>query len=552
MSPSHPSPIVPPPLPSHSSEAVRKNDILLINPFYPKDPVASFGKHVLTPTLALTSLAANTPGPWKVRHWDENLLQGPAPTEPVPEVVGITVHLTFARRAYALADRYRRMGAKVILGGLHVTAMPEEALQHADAIVVGEGVHTWPVVLSDIRNGTLRRRYDGSYRASYADDPIPDRSILPRNGFLTRASVIATRGCANRCGFCYLATRGLRMPYQRKPVRLVLEEIEALGERYVVFTDNNLTADGRYAHELCAGLAKLGIVWSAAITIDAARDESLVRAMAASGCQGVFVGLETVVGDNLREAGKRTMAPEDYGLHVDRLQGAGIQVNGSFVFGFDHDGPDIFERTVEWIEEHALSCATFHILTPYPGTPLFRKLDEEGRILTREWSLYDTGHAVFRPKNMTPAQLEEGYRRAYRRLFGHASIWRRRPDGWLDASAYLAMAYLYKRANPMWAYLIRHELTRTAWRPLVLATWAKSRLRRSLEAHNAKQHPSVRSQKKGIGWSQNAFTQVSNRLTHVPPMSSHTVSPGPESGPEPGRQQMTPTSPQSWVVGLAQ
>ena len=471
-----PSPVHPPALPNIVNPHVERGAVLLLNPFYPKDPVASFGKHVLTPTLALTSLAAATPLPWRVQLWDENLLQGPAPAEPVPEVVGITVHLTFARRAYALADRYRSLGAKVVLGGLHVTSMPEECLPHADAIVVGEGVHTWPRVLADLRAGCLQRRYEGSYRTPYASDPLPDRSVLSRNGYLTPASIIATRGCSNRCGFCYLATRGLRMPYQRKPVHKVIDEIAGTGERYVVFTDNNLTADPSYALELCEGLGKLGIVWSAAVTIDTAKNMRLVRAMARSGCQGVFVGLESVVGDNLRDAGKRTMDPSEYGVHVERFHDVGIQVNGSFVFGFDHDRLDVFDETVAWIESQRLSCATFHILTPYPGTPLFRKLEQEGRILTREWSLYDTGHAVFRPKHMTPQQLEDGYARAYRRLFSHDSIWRRRPAGLMDAMSYLGMAYLYKRANPMWTFLIRRRLTRKAWRPFVLATWAKARL----------------------------------------------------------------------------
>ena len=472
-----PSPLVAPPLPHDTTRRIARGSVLLLNPFYPKDPVASFGKHVLTPTLALTSIAGATPSPWRVSCWDENLLQGVAPSDPVPEVVGITVHLTFARRAYALADAYRRLGAKVVLGGLHVTACPEEAAQHADAIVVGEGVHAWPHVLADVRAGALRSRYDGSYRVAYASDPPVDRSVLPRGAFLTPASIIATRGCSNRCGFCYLATRGLRMPYQQRHIEQVVEDIRSTGERYVVFTDNNLTADNAFAHALCEALEPLGIVWSAAVTIDAARDRALVDKMARSGCQGVFVGFESVVGENLIDAGKRTMPPSLYARHVRLFHDVGIQVNGSFVFGFDHDRPSVFADTVAWIEDNRLACATFHILTPYPGTPLYRKLEQEGRLLTREWALYDTGHAVFRPKHMSAAQLEEGYAWAYRRLFSHGSIWRRRPDGAVDAAAYLGMAYLYKRANPLWTWLIRHERTRAVWRPLVLASWAKGRLR---------------------------------------------------------------------------
>ena len=189
---------------------------LLINPFYPKDPRASFGKHVLTPTLALTSLAATTPAHWEVRYWDENLLQGPPPAPPVPQVVGITVHLTFARRAYELAAWFRARGSIVIMGGLHVLSCPDEVLAHADAIALGDGVQLWPQILADIENGTLKRRYSADYTRPYSADPPARRAILPRDAFLTTTSVIATRGCHNRCGFCYLSTEGLHMPYRMR------------------------------------------------------------------------------------------------------------------------------------------------------------------------------------------------------------------------------------------------------------------------------------------------------------------------------------------------
>ena len=182
---------------------------LLINPFYVKEAHASFGKHVLTPSLALTSIAGATPPEWELSYWDENLLQGPPPWQPFPQVVGITVHLTFARRAYALADWYRSRGARVILGGLHIQACPEEAAAHADALVIGDGVQTWPQVLRDVAAGTLQARYHGDYRRSYRDDPPPRRGLIPRQDFLTTTSLIATRGCHSRCEFCYLSTEGL-------------------------------------------------------------------------------------------------------------------------------------------------------------------------------------------------------------------------------------------------------------------------------------------------------------------------------------------------------
>ncbi len=448
----------------------RPRAALLINPFYPKDPHASFGKHVLTPTLALTSIAASTPPDWEVRYWDENLLQGPPPWEPFPQVVGITVHLTFAERAYALARWYRARGAKVVFGGLHVLSCPDEVWPHADAIVVGEGVHAWPEVLRDVEAGTLRPVYHGSYRRPYRDDPPPRRDLLPRDSFLTTTSLIATRGCHNRCGFCYLATERLHMPYLTRDVEQVVEEFRADGQPYAVFVDNNLGSRPEYLRRLCRALLPLEKIWSAAVTIDVTDDPSLVREMALAGCTGVFIGFESLQNDNIADSKKKSPRTEDYARRVEVLHKNGIQVNGSFVLGFDHDRPDVFERTVEWIEANRLECATFHILTPYPGTPLFAQMEAEGRILHRDWAHYDTGHVVFRPKHMTAEQLAEGYAWCYRRLFSHASIWRRRPADVRAVPPYLAMSYLYKRSNWLWYWLIRRRLTAAVWRGLVELT----------------------------------------------------------------------------------
>jgi radical SAM superfamily enzyme YgiQ (UPF0313 family) len=458
------APNLDPPQPGHP---VRSRYALLVNPFYPKDPRASFGKHVLTPTLALTSIVGATPPHWDVQYWDENLLQGPPPADPLPEVVGITVHLTFARRAYALAAWYRAQGSYVILGGLHVLSCPEEALRHADAIAIGDGVQLWPKILADVETGCLRTRYEADFSRPYAADPPARRGILPRESFLTTSSVIATRGCHNRCGFCYLSTDGLHMPYRMRNVQQVVDEIAADHQPYVVFVDNNLGSRPDYLRALCAALRPLKIIWSAAVTIDVTNDPALVRDMALAGCTGVFVGFESLNGGNLIDARKKTPAPEDYARRVAVLHRYSIQVNGSFVLGFDHDQPDVFERTVDWIETNRLECATFHILTPYPGTPLFRQLDAEGRILHRNWNRYDTAHVVFQPRHMSPEELDQGYAWCYERLFSHRSIWKRRPTDPRAVLAYLGMSYLYKRSNRFWHLLIRHRLTGSVWRPLI-------------------------------------------------------------------------------------
>jgi radical SAM superfamily enzyme YgiQ (UPF0313 family) len=208
----------------------------------------------------------------------------------------------------------------------------------------------------------------------------------------------------------------------------------------------------------------------AAVTIDVTDDVRLVREMALAGCTGVFIGFESLTGDNLTDARKNTPRPEDYARRVRILHEHGIQVNGSFVVGFDHDRPDCFARTADWIEANRLECATFHILTPYPGTPLFRRMEMEGRLLHKDWSQYDTAHVVFRPRWMTPEELAAGYAWCYQRLFSHRSIWHRRPTDPRAVVPYRAMAYLYKRSNRIWHFLIRHQATHAVWRPLVEIT----------------------------------------------------------------------------------
>jgi radical SAM superfamily enzyme YgiQ (UPF0313 family) len=478
--------------PATASGPIQPRYALLVNPYYPKDPNASFGKHVLTPTLALTSFAAVTPEHWQVRYWDENLLDGRPPFAPMPEVVGITVHLTFAKRAFELAGWYRRRGSLVVLGGLHVLSCPDECAPHADALALGDGVQLWPRILADVEKESLKVRYSANFDNEYQLDPAPRRSLLPRKSFLTTTSLIATRGCHNRCGFCYLSTDGLRMPYRMRDPLQIAAEFSADRQPYGVFIDNNLGSNREYFGALCSALRPLDKIWSCAVSIDVTDDPSLVRAMALAGCTGVFVGFESLSDENLIEARKKTPKTADYARRVRLFHENGIQVNGSFVLGFDHDQSDVFARTADWVEQNRLECATFHILTPYPATPLFRQMESERRLLHKDWTLYDTAHAVFRPRHMSPEELEEGYAWIYQRLFSHSSIWRRRPEDWRSVAPYLAMSYLYKRSNRLWRFLIQSHLVQTVWRPLIeLSRIRHVRLRQELLAREVSPRAAV-------------------------------------------------------------
>jgi radical SAM superfamily enzyme YgiQ (UPF0313 family) len=486
---------VPPELPSEKGPPPAPRHALLLNPFYPKDPHASYGKHVLTPSLALTSVAAATPAHWQVAYWDENLLQGPPPSNPMPQIVGITVHLTFAQRAYELAAWYRARGATIVLGGLHALSCPDEVAPHADALAIGDGVQLWPKILADFEAGRLQKTYHAAYTNEYRTDPAPRRDLVPRGSFLTTASLIATRGCHNRCGFCYLATDGLQMPYRMREAEQVVREFRDSGEPYAVFIDNNLGSKPEYLRLLCRAMRPLEKIWSAAVTLDVSDDPSLVREMALAGCTGVFIGFESLSNSNLSEAHKKTPRTEDYARRVRIFHDNGIQVNGSFVLGFDDDRKDSFAQLAQWIEETRLECSTFHILTPYPGTPLFRKMEAEGRLLHKNWSLYDTAHVVFRPRHMTPEELQQGYGWLYHRLFSHQSIWKRRPMDTRAVLPYLAMSYLYKKSNFMWHMLIRTRLTHAVWRPIVEYTRRRHvKFRARLAANESAHQPPVRAQ----------------------------------------------------------
>jgi len=260
------------------------------------------------------------------------------------------------------------------------------------------------------------------------------------------------------------------MPYRARDPEDIRRQIAADGQPYAVFIDNNLGSQPEYLRTLCRALRPLEKIWSAAVTLDVTDDPGLVREMALSGCTGVFIGFETLTDANLVQARKGTPRAEEYARRVRLLRDHGIQVNGSFVVGFDGDRKESFAELADWIESNCLECATFHILTPYPGTPLFRQFEAEGRLLHCDWDKYDTAHVVFRPKQMTPEQLHLGYDWLYRRLFSHASIWARRPRTAGAMVTYLAGCYLYKRSNRLWHFLIQRRLVRRVWWPLVELT----------------------------------------------------------------------------------
>jgi radical SAM superfamily enzyme YgiQ (UPF0313 family) len=341
------------------------------------------------------------------------------------DLVGLTVITGTAPRAYELSDRFRKQGVTTVLGGPHVTLIPHDAQPRADCIVVGYAEDTWPQLLRDFAAGELKPRYDQSPNLDLANRPLPRRDLLPRKRFLTDNVFEATRGCVHDCDFCVVPSAWGRKPLQ-KPVGDITDDIRrhlAQGRpRKIIFVDLNLIADRRYALELFRALVPLNVQWYGLSTTLIGRDEELLDAAEKSGCRGLLLGFESISPGNLKLSRKGFNHPDDYANLVAKLHGHGIAVQGCFTFGMDEDEPDIFERTARFAVEAKIDLPRFAIVTPFPGTALHQRLSDEGRILTRDWSLYDGQHVVFQPKRMTTRELQLGTESAWKIAYGWRSI----------------------------------------------------------------------------------------------------------------------------------
>jgi radical SAM superfamily enzyme YgiQ (UPF0313 family) len=374
-----------------------------------------------------------------------------------PDLVVIQVYITSARRAYRLADHYRGKGAYVALGGLHVTSLPEEAAAHADSIFLGPGEDTWQQFLGDFRAGRPQPVYRSVVRTLASLPPIR-RDLIKRRLYLVPNSIVVSRGCPHTCDFCYKEAffAGGRGFYTQR-VDQALAEIARLPGRHLYFLDDHLFGDARFASELFEGMKGLGRVWQAAGTVNSVLKPGLLEKAVAAGLRSLFVGFETLNQAGLRAQGKVQNLHRDYDAAVRRLHGLGVMVNGSFVFGMDEDDASVFDRTVAWAIGQGIETATFHILTPYPGTALFARMQADGRLLHRDWDLYDTRHVVFETHGMTPEQLEAGYWKAYRDFYRWGSILRgaSTKPSWRGGLRHLAYAGGWKKFEPLWDWVIR-------------------------------------------------------------------------------------------------
>jgi radical SAM superfamily enzyme YgiQ (UPF0313 family) len=419
-------------------------------------------KYSLFPPLGLATLAAYLSPDDQAVIVDEHVERLTLDDE--ADLVVIQVYITNAYRAYRIADHYRSKGAFVCLGGLHVTSLPEEAVAHADAMFLGPGEQTFPQFLKDFRAGAPQRVYTSAGGRTLDRVPPIRRDLIRRNYYLVPNSIVVTRGCPQHCNFCYKDAffQGGRGFYTQR-VDDALAEIDRLPGRHLYFLDDHLLGDRRFAEELFEGMKGMNRLIQGAATVDSILRGDLIERAAEAGLRSIFVGFETLTPGNLKRSNKRQNLGRSYKAVADRLHSLGIMINGSFVFGMDDDGEDVFRRTVDWAIEHGITTATFHIMTPYPGTQLHARMVSEGRMLTRDWNLYDTRHVVYRPAILKPEVLKAGYDWAYREFYRWRSIARASlHHGTLKHQAkHFFYASGWKKFEPLWDLMIRaKQLTR--------------------------------------------------------------------------------------------
>lgn len=367
--------------------------------------------------LSLTTLAALTPDRPDIEYTLVDESVDKVPLDLQADLVGISILTGTARRGYALADHFRSRGIPVVLGGAHATLLPEEARQYADSVVVGMAERIWPRLIEDFEAGRLQPEYrepepDGDYAAGI---PTPRWDLQRKSGYMMPYTVHATRGCVHNCDFC--SVRGIWKKFQRRPVADVVRDIAAVPARRFVLNDVSPFDDLDYAKELLSAMIPLGKKWGGLATTRITDDPELFDLLQQSGCSYLLIGFESVNQRALKQIAKGFNKSTDYKTLMQRLHDAHIVVQGCFVFGFDHDTPDVFAATVAEVQDLKIDIPRYSMYTPYPATPLFQRLETEGRILSYDWADYDTMHVVIRPKQMSPAQLYEGFRWAYKETF---------------------------------------------------------------------------------------------------------------------------------------
>jgi radical SAM superfamily enzyme YgiQ (UPF0313 family) len=399
--------------------------IRLIDPAY-NHPYISHSQKVIKTIwfarLTLTTLAALTPPDIEVKITDENV--EPIDFEEDVDLVGVTGMLMHAPRAYKIAHRFRQRGIPVVMGGPHASSLPHEAKEHVDAVVIGEAENIWGGLIEDLKNGCLKPFYRADAFCSMEKIPFPRLDLLRKDAYMTINCVQTSRGCPHQCDFCHV-THFFGKTYRCRPVDEVVEEVKRLEGDFLVFVDDNITGNRRYAKDLFTRLKPLKKKWASQASITLTRDPELLKLAAESGCVSLFIGVESLSSENLKEVNKTFNQVHQFEEAMKALHDHDIMILAGFIFGLDHDDEGVFERTLRFCEQNRIELPTFFLLTPLPGTALFQRIESEGRLLHKDWSQYNGATVVFKPKLMTEETLQCGFNWACKEGYSWGSIFKR-------------------------------------------------------------------------------------------------------------------------------
>jgi radical SAM superfamily enzyme YgiQ (UPF0313 family) len=417
-----------------------KTKLYIISPCRAEDIWRKRRATFVLPQMSLAILAALTPDRFEVRVTDE-LVDDIDFAFPA-DLVAISTNSSNAGRAYAVSGIFREQGAKVIMGGIHPSVMPDEVIRHADSLLMGEAEEMWPGILDDFLSNDLQPRYRCESYPDPSKIPSGKWDVIHQRRYYVPRTFQTSRGCPYGCSFCS-STQFFGMRHRCRSIGQVVSELRTYTGRIAVFIDDNIAGSPAYAKELFRAMKPLRQRWVAQTSIDIARDSELLRLAAESGCAGLLIGFESI---NTLNAGdvKKIRQTAYYEELIREIKAHGIGVHGSFIFGFDNDTPDIFDSTIDFVMRNRLEVANYCKLTPFPGTKLFDEMTAQGRILHQDWEKYDRYNIVFRPKNITAEELHRKTADAYRKTYSVASILKRMPARLGNVLPYLAMNISYR------------------------------------------------------------------------------------------------------------
>lgn len=392
--------------------------IKLINPGWMEKSL--WGVHAFKfPPLQLATIASLTPNEIDMEIIDENV--NPINFNDDADLIAISAMTALAPRAYQIADTFRERGIKVVLGGIHPSTLPNEALQHADSVLIGEAEYTWTKLIMDYKKSKLKKIYPYEKKVSLENLPLPRRDLYKKGKYFTENTLQISRGCPFDCNFCSV-TEFFGKTYRFKPINDIIQEIESLKGRDFFFVDDNIIGNLNYAEQLFKALKPLNINWVSQAPITFGKNNDFLKLAADSGCKAVFIGFESLSSINLKQSGKFQNKVEHYNEYIKKIHEHGIAIQGAFIFGFDNDDKNVFRNIIEFSYNNDLESCQFTILTPFPGTRLYSELESQNRILHHDWSKYDCANVVFKPKNLTAEELQEGFEWSYYEFNSYYSI----------------------------------------------------------------------------------------------------------------------------------